>query len=145
MPGLPKSQRLLTKRDFESTLNRTTDRTGNPDGSSLKIVCRDFVLVASQSDDRRPARLGLVVSGKVGNAVIRNRVKRGVREVFRTELSALPQLAGRNLVVIARPSLVGTDGKIKGSVQDSLRHCAARLIRSIGELSLNPLRSEPVR
>jgi ribonuclease P protein component len=137
MSGLAKSQRLLTKRDFESTL----------DGSGLKVVCRDFVLVASKPDDRRPARLGLVVSGKVGNSVVRNRVKRGVREVFRTELSGLPQLSGRNLVVIARPSLVGDDGKIRGSVQESLRHCASRLVRSLMELSLKDLsmKSEPVR
>ncbi len=136
MPGLSKSQRLLTKRDFESTL----------DGSGLKIVCRDFVLVASKLDDRRPARLGLVVSGKVGNSVARNRVKRGVREVFRSELSSVPQLIGRNLVVIARPSLVGDDGKIRGSVQESLRHCASRLISKLTDsLVKSPVKSEPVR
>jgi ribonuclease P protein component len=136
MPGLSKSQRLLTKRDFESTL----------DGSGLKIVCRDFVLVASKPDDRRPARLGLVVSGKVGNSVARNRVKRGVREVFRSELSSVPQLIGRNLVVIARPSLVGDDGKIRGSVQESLRHCASRLISKLTDsLVKSPVKSEPVR
>ena len=136
MAGLSKSQRLLTKRDFESTL----------DGSGLKIVCRDFVLVASKPDDRRPARLGLVVSGKVGNSVARNRVKRGVREVFRSELSSVPQLIGRNLVVIARPSLVGDDGKIRGSVQESLRHCASRLISKLTDsLVKSPVKSEPVR
>ena len=136
MPGLSKSPRLLTKRDFESTL----------DGSGLKIVCRDFVLVASKPDDRRPARLGLVVSGKVGNSVARNRVKRGVREVFRSELSSVPQLIGRNLVVIARPSLVGDDGKIRGSVQESLRHCASRLISKLTDsLVKSPVKSEPVR
>jgi ribonuclease P protein component len=124
MAGLKKSQRLLTKRDFESTL----------DGVGLKIVCRDFVLVASNPKVHRNARLGLVVSGRVGNSVIRNQVKRGVREVFRGELSELPQLAGRNLVVIARPSLVGVDGKLKVSVQDSLRDCAMRLIRKLDVL-----------
>jgi len=47
-----------------------------------------------------PARLGLVVGRKVGNAVRRNRVKRLCRECFR----GLPQLLpdGVELIVIAR-------------------------------------------
>ena len=49
-----------------------------------------------------PARLGLTVSRRVGRAVERNRVKRGVREWFRRNRSALP--LDRDLVVIARPA-----------------------------------------
>lgn len=42
------------------------------------------------------------MSKRVGNAVIRNRIKRRVREVFRREIrSAMP--AGTAMVVIARP------------------------------------------
>jgi ribonuclease P protein component len=48
-----------------------------------------------------PARLGLVVSRKVGGAVQRNRVKRRCRECFRTWPDLLPP--GVDLVVIARP------------------------------------------
>jgi ribonuclease P protein component len=46
-------------------------------------------------------RLGLSVSRKVGSAVVRNRVKRLLREAFRTSASALPP--GLDLVVVARP------------------------------------------
>ncbi len=49
----------------------------------------------------RPARLGLVVSRKIGGAVERNRVKRLCRECFRTLPNLLPD--GVDLVVIARP------------------------------------------
>jgi ribonuclease P protein component len=124
MPGLDKSQRLLSKKDFDSTL----------DGSGLKIVCRDFVLVASKVDVSHPARLGLIVSGKVGNSVVRNRIKRSIREVFRSSLALAPQLAGRDLVVIARPSLVDDQGRVKDDVQDSLRHCSSRLLKKLVEL-----------
>lgn len=45
-------------------------------------------------------RIGITVSSKVGNAVVRNRVKRWVREAFRAERAAWPPV---DVVVIARP------------------------------------------
>lgn len=47
-----------------------------------------------------PARLGLTVSRKVGGAVVRNRVKRWIREWFRKTRSTLP--TGLRLVLIVR-------------------------------------------
>ena len=44
--------------------------------------------------------MGVTVSRKVGNAVVRNRVKRSVREWFRTRRDELPP--GVDIVVIAR-------------------------------------------
>jgi len=55
---------------------------------------------------RRPAvgarpRLGVTVSKRIGNAVVRNRVKRLVREVFRVRQASIrPPI---DLVVIAKP------------------------------------------
>lgn len=58
-----------------------------------------MVLVAKAEGVRSP-RLGLTVSRKVGNAVVRNRVKRQVREWFR---ASRDQLEGAwDVVVIAR-------------------------------------------
>jgi ribonuclease P protein component len=47
------------------------------------------------------ARLGLTVSAKVGNAVVRARVKRQLREVFRRRRLRCPAV---ELVIIARPA-----------------------------------------
>ena len=60
--------------------------------------------------DRTPgrARLGVTVSRKVGNAVVRNRVKRRIREWFRHDGQAL--VAGRDVVVIARSAAAGLAG-----------------------------------
>jgi ribonuclease P protein component len=50
----------------------------------------------------RDARLGITVSKKVGTAVVRNRVKRWVRESFRRMALVAPK--GTDFVVIAKPS-----------------------------------------
>ncbi len=50
-----------------------------------------------------PPRLGLSVSRKVGGAVERNRVKRLLREAFRTEGAVLP--CGTDVVLVARRDL----------------------------------------
>lgn len=58
-----------------------------------------MILVCPGKNPER-TRLGLTVSRKVGNAVVRNRVKRRVREWFRHEADMLP--SGLDIVVIAR-------------------------------------------
>jgi len=58
------------------------------------------LLVAARPDVSGPNRLGLVVTRKIGGAVVRNRIKRVCREAFRTWPDLLP--GGVDLVVIAR-------------------------------------------
>lgn len=50
-------------------------------------------------------RLGVVVSGKVGNAVARSRARRLLRESFRTHQHEF--VAPVDLVLVARPSIAG--------------------------------------
>jgi len=47
-------------------------------------------------------RLGIVASRKIGNAVVRNRAKRLLREAFRTNQDIFP--LGVDVVIIVRPS-----------------------------------------
>ena len=56
---------------------------------------------------RDESRLGLAVSRKVGNAVVRNRLKRRLREIFRVERSLAP--AHRDLILIPRPGCSDLD------------------------------------
>jgi len=50
-------------------------------------------------------RLGVVTSGKIGNAVVRNRARRLLREAFRLHQYDLTQPV--DLVLVARASIVG--------------------------------------
>ena len=66
-------------------------------------------MAASKREEKGPPRLGTTVSRKVGNAVVRNRVKRAIREWFRQHRSQLPQ--STDMVVIARPPAAELSGQ----------------------------------
>ena len=60
-----------------------------------------LVVYAGRLDDDDRCRLGVTVSRRIGNAVVRNRLRRRVRECFRLRLRpTLP--AGTSMIVIAR-------------------------------------------
>lgn len=59
-------------------------------------------VVLSAAATRGGTRIGITVSSRVGNAVVRNRVKRIVREVVRCSWRRIESPA--DLVIIAKPS-----------------------------------------
>lgn len=73
------------------------------------------------------ARLGIVASKKLGDAVRRNRAKRLIREVFRQN-SPLPGGAGVDVVVIPRRELFdATFASLDADFRSAVTRCAARL------------------
>jgi ribonuclease P protein component len=95
--SFPKTRRLLKKTDFDRAFDQ-----GSKFVSSMLVV----IAAKTPATDSAPDldRLGLVVSKKVGNSVVRNRVKRVLREAFRNA-----QGRGLDLVVIARPAAANAD------------------------------------
>ena len=74
-----------------------------------------FVTIVATPAAGDQSRLGIVASRKVGGAVVRNRAKRLIREVFRTEP---PPAVPSDLVVIAKAA--ATTAKVDGLASDYL-------------------------
>jgi ribonuclease P protein component len=82
-----------------------------------------LVLQAIQRGDAGPARLGFTVTKRVGNAVVRNRVRRRLKEAARLNLAEQP-LAGVDLVLIGRE---GTRRRTFGALREDFRRALAKV------------------
>jgi ribonuclease P protein component len=87
LESYPARFRLRQRSDFQRVERRGRRAAGK------------YFVVLTESRDHGDPRLGVTVSRRVGEAVVRNRVKRLVREVFRRRRSSLPTA---DSVVIAR-------------------------------------------
>lgn len=90
--GLPRERRVRRRADFKRAYDEGT-----------KVVTRLFVLFA-RSNGTEVTRIGITATRKTGNAVVRNRARRLVKEAFRGCREQLP--AGLDLVVVVRPPLL---------------------------------------
>lgn len=123
-------ERLRHRRDFLLCASK-----------GRKAPLPGLVLQARRRDDDGAARVGFTVTKKIGNAVVRNRTRRRLREAARLVLAAVPDdapataerspaaaAAGHDLVLIGRE---GTRGRDFRALQDDLR----RALRKTGVLS----------
>jgi ribonuclease P protein component len=85
---LPKAARLRRRVEFLAVQRRGRRRRGR------------FLIVIAAPGPASRSRLGITVSRKVGCAVVRNRIKRLVREAYRLGQYSAPP--GLDLVVVAR-------------------------------------------
>jgi len=92
-----------------------------------KVPLPGLVLQALARADCDPARLGFTVTKKVGNAVVRNRTRRRLKEAARLLLREVP-VQGVDLVLIGRE---GTRRRNFAVLMDDLR-------RALGRAGLTP-------
>lgn len=110
---LPKTARLLKRAEFLRLSHR-----------GFRMQSANFIIISS-ANQRPQSRLGITVSAKVGNSVVRNRIKRHVREYFRRRRNALQP--GADILVIARAGAAAIAGKsIEGELGRLFGNLAAR-------------------
>lgn len=104
-----KDFRLLNKNDFQNL------RFGS------RFLVSDVLLFYTKANERNCTRIGLAISKKVGKANVRNRIKRKLRENFRTSDSKVLNtdiLITLNHKLINKKKLELKD--IEGRLSDSL-------------------------
>jgi ribonuclease P protein component len=113
--SLGQQQRLKKKAEFDAVYN-------------LKKSVSDAQLILFGKKNELPlSRIGLSVSKKHGNAVVRNRIKRMLREAFRTQQLQIPP--GFDFVLVPR---VGLELDLR-LLQESIQKLTSRLARRISE------------
>lgn len=115
--GIPASRRLRSNREFLKVRNL-----------GRRVHTAPFIVNVQTGDEADlPARLGVVASRRVGNAVKRNYGKRLVREIFRKHGDSLP--GGVNVVVVLRR---GFDAHDYAALERHFCHALSQLTRPAG-------------
>ena len=94
---MQRKNRLSRSRDFDAVY-----RHGR--SASTRFLTLHW-FERSSDDDAGEPRLGLAVPRAAGNAVVRNRIKRQLREIWRARLDAGALPAAKDYVLVVRPGL----------------------------------------
>ena len=89
------SESLKKNRDFKAVY------------SSRRSRANKLLVMYVMKNGTEKNRLGISVSKKVGNSVVRHRLARLIREIYRLE--ELSFIRGVDIVVVARPEAKDTD------------------------------------
>ncbi|MFQ5462574.1 MAG: ribonuclease P protein component [Phycisphaerae bacterium] len=76
------------------------------------------------------SRLGRSVGRRVGNAIQRNRVRRWIREAFRTQKGGFPE--GLDIVVVAKPQACADAAAVIEGLPGLIKKAARKLDRRKG-------------
>jgi len=115
--NFPKAIRVVRGDDFTDIIRRGA-------------FAADDVLVVNvrrASDPSGRTKLGVTIPKKTGNALVRNRWKRWIREAFRTQKDRFP--AGLELIARPKRDAVGTFAEIRRSLVSTGGRAIAKLPR----------------
>ena len=97
---MQRRNRLSRSRDFDAVY-----RNGRSVSTRFLVLYR----FERESEGDGEARLGIAVPKKIGGAVVRNRIKRRLREVWRELLPEVPR--GADYVLLVRAPLAEAEGR----------------------------------
>lgn len=115
---------VLTGEPMKKTVTIKENRTFRRMYSKGRSAVTPFLVLYCRPNGRGHNRLGVTVSTKLGCAVVRNRARRRLREVYRLAQPALKQ--GYDVVLVAR-------GRAAGGPYQKL---TAAFYRACGQLGL---------
>ena len=85
-----------------------------------KSAVNPYVVVYSRCNREQHNRLGYTVSTKLGHAVVRNRVRRRLREIYR--LNSRLFKSGYDIIIVARMRCVGAEyRKLEAAVLEACK------------------------
>lgn len=107
--SFPRQNRLRGRTNFLKTLTKGARRQG-----------RWCEIVFGEAAEGQPGTsFGIVVTGKAGNAVRRNRLKRIIREYLRTHKNIWPE---NKMVVIRIKAHVGDEAGLLAEIDDMMKN-----------------------
>ena len=122
---LPRTARMLSPADFARVYAMRRSAAAGP-----------LVMYAAAQESPGVARIGFSVSRRIGNAVIRNRWKRRLREAFRRVRGKIPM--GFDFVVVVRSGLPQPGA---AGLERTAASLAALAARAVGRSGPEPSRS----
>ncbi|MCL2177268.1 MAG: ribonuclease P protein component [Firmicutes bacterium] len=103
---MQKKYRLKKNKDYQKLY-----KTGK------SFACKYLILHYAPLKDKTALSIGFSVSGKLGKAVKRNKLRRQIKEATRHLLSNIPR--GYNLIITARTTAAGIPYK---TISDSIKY-----------------------
>ena len=104
--GYPKNIRIKKESDFQQTFLHGVKKKGE-----------SLIVFRLGREDESGPKFGIKVGRGISNAVIRNRIKRNIREVLRKSRGVFNQ--NENIVVLVRSTSAEVDiRKLKQELQD---------------------------